>query len=221
MVSGKTLGAGRVVMTRVIDNIVPAKVLFQSRTFDTRLSSVYFEQMNVALSNVAISLNIGNSVVEETQLPFKVLLQIIPCSGTQLSRATGCKDIIAEVDLIEMQQRHKKLAKANRIDTIGLKRRQIVFRVIAIDIDPKVRYTVDPGLEINFDFTYDITQQYKYIANPKYKDEIDAEVERKTAGLRAQIESLRERINNTFRSGSTTTAATATTTAATTTATTF
>ena len=191
---GKTLGAGRIQMTRHIDTIVPAKVLYQSRAFSTKLSSIYFEQLNVTISHIKIGLKLNDKEVDIDQLPFNILLQLIPCSGTQLTRSSHCKDIIAEQDLMELQKKHNKLNRSKRFDTIGLKRRTVMLRVIVIDIDPKNPYIVDPGLEVSFDFTYDIQQQFKYIANPKNNKEIEAEVDRQTSGLKAQLQSLQEKL---------------------------
>tara|TARA_B100001989_G_scaffold251257_1_gene230073 strand:- start:509 stop:1099 length:591 start_codon:yes stop_codon:yes gene_type:complete len=175
-----------------ITTLTPAKIVHQTRQFNSSLSSSRFGSMDVTISNVTLVAAKDGQEVDLENSNFEVILQLIPCAQTAIrDELNRCKlSAYREVDLI-------KIKKKRVVISIN-KRGPIVLRCIIKDEDPKNPLSAEDlkGFRLQLKYDYKIEEKHSSFGNPRAQTKALDELRSALNKALSQIRSLSKQVSS-------------------------
>jgi hypothetical protein len=188
-----------------LDKIGNGKILGMSSPYETKMRQ-YWDGFLFTIRDIKVDIrrrNVALPTIPSEQIvepyPFKILLQCIPCAKTMIGKANKCKDVMLELDLIDLKNKFLTTEKLNRFYQVMIKRREYMFRIIVVDIDENNRfvdYLDDKQIEITLGFNYEIQNKVSYSGNPKYNKQIEEAIKANDSVWQKRIQSMIKSMSN-------------------------
>ena len=141
-------------VTQNISILTPAKIMHQTRQFNSSLPHSRFESMKVIITNASVVASKDDQEVDLESSNFEVLLQLIPCAQTAIrDEKHKCKlKLYKEVDLVKLKKKRTVL----ELDRRG----PLVLRAIIRDEDPKNPLPAEDlkGFRVKLRYSYTIEE---------------------------------------------------------------
>tara|TARA_B100000214_G_C23933162_1_gene611817 strand:- start:192 stop:785 length:594 start_codon:yes stop_codon:yes gene_type:complete len=179
--------------THNISVLTPAKIVHQTRQFNSSLANHRFESMDVTITNVKLTATKDGQEIDLEKSNFDITLQMIPCAQTTIrDELHRCKlSAYKEIDLIKIKSKRAVVS----ID----KRGPLVLRVIIKDEDPKNPLPQEDlkGFRLRVQYTYSIKEKHSSFGNPRAQTKALDELRSALSNAMSQIRSLGQKLAST------------------------
>ena len=178
--------------THNITTLTPAKIVHQTRQFNSSLPSTRFGSMDVTITNVSLIAEKDGQEVDLDNSNFEVILQLIPCAQTTIrDELHRCKlSAYREIDLIKI--------KKKRIVVSINKRGPLLLRCIIKDEDPKNPLSAEDlrGFRLQLKYNYLIEEKHSSFGNPRAQTKALDELRSALNKALSQIRSLSRQVSS-------------------------